>query len=281
MKSLTSFVLVALVGLSATTPTHFSNESNSVMSQMLMASKSVKTARFTLENTERIDKALLTGKQIVTMQVQPFKCYVKLIAPKKGAELLFAAGENDNQAIYEPNGMPYVQMKLDPKGWLLRQNNHHTIYELGFGYLSGVLHHYMQHEPKAFKVLEKVNWNGLTGHRVEINFTDFGYYNYTVQKGENAESIANKKHISKYLIIEKNKSISGFETIKEGTVIKLPTHYAKRIELFVDDSTNLPLHQKIYDDQGLFEQYIYTQVEINPEIERGVFSITNLGKGVL
>jgi hypothetical protein len=203
MKSLLSFVLVAFVCTAANTPNNPFAESNAVMSQMLLAAKSVKTARFTLENTERIDKVLLTGKQSVTIQVQPFKCYVKLIAPKKGAELLFAAGENDNQAIYEPNGMPYVQMKLDPKGWLLRQNNHHTIYELGFGYLSGVLNYYMQHEPKAFKVLEKVNWNGRTGHRVEINFADFGFYNYTVQKGENAESIANKKHLSKYLIIEK------------------------------------------------------------------------------
>jgi len=281
MKSLLSFVLVALVCSAANTPNNFSIESNAVMSQMLLAARSVKSARFTLENTERIEKALLTGKQSVTIQVQPFKCYVKLIAPKKGAELLYVSGENDNQAIYEPNGMPYVQMKLDPKGWLLRQNNHHTIYELGFGYLSGILQHYMTSQPKAFKVLEKVNWNGNTGHRVEINFTDFGYYNYTVQKGENVESIANKKFLSKYLIIEKNKSISGFEPIKEGTVIKLPTHYAKRIELFVDERTNLPLHQKIYDDQGLFEQYIYTQVEINPEIRSSVFSVTNLGKGLL
>lgn len=280
MKTLLILAFTILLGTGVKSPDSNTNESLMVMSEMIIATKSVKTAKFALENTERIDKTLLTGKQKVTINSNPFSCYVQLIAPKKGAELLYVSGQNDGDAIYEPNGMPYVQMKLDPKGYLLRQNNHHTIFELGFSYMSSVLDYYFKESPGSFSIVEKTTFDGKPGTVLKIEFDNYAFHDYTVKANESAETIANRLFLSKYKIIEINRAVSGFEIIKPGTVIKLPSHYAKKIEIFIDDRTRLPLRQRIFDEKGLFEQYLYTEVEINPYLPQGFFSVKNLGKSM-
>ena len=52
------------------------------------------------------------GKFYAKMCNNPFKIYVKNEKPKKGAEILYVEGENDNKVLLNTNTFPYVSLYL-------------------------------------------------------------------------------------------------------------------------------------------------------------------------
>ena len=235
-----------------------------IMLDMEGAVRNLKTLSFRLKNTERIGNKLLTGEQAVKMSVTPFKCYIILKAPNNGARLLFAEGYNENEAIYDPGGFPYMKLNLDPLGSLMRKNNHHTIYELGFGYLFNILKENYRKKKEYFRFSGELFRDGRMYYLVRVADPDFRLVSYTVQKGENLRMIARKFFVSEYKLLELNPDIDNFKDVEEGQRINMPTAYAREMELHIDKKTFLPVFQKIYDEKGLFEQYEYSDVVINP-----------------
>lgn len=248
-----------------------------VMEQMFNAIDELHTVSFTLTNTERIDGELLTGIQEITLQNQPFKCYLYMIAPEEGGEVLFVEGTNKDKAIYKSNGFPFVSMDLDPMGSLMRDNNHHTLFESGFRYMADIVKEWYTRYPDRFRFTGEANWDNRAGYMVTVSTDDLGYYSYTVGVGETLNTIARKLLVSEYMILELNEDVDDYEDVTAGQVITVPYYYAKKMELFIDGSTYLPLLQKIYDDTGLYEQYSFRNVVVNPVISSEVFNKKNLG----
>jgi outer membrane lipoprotein-sorting protein len=58
----------------------------------------------------------------------------------------------------------------------------------------------------------------------------------------------------------------GRKTISAGTTIKVPTAYAKKIKFYIDPVLMLPVIQAIYDENGLFGYYVFSDIQVNPVI---------------
>ena len=52
----------------------------------------------------------------------------------------------------------------------------------------------------------------------------------------------------------------------------MPNAYAKDVVLYIDQLYNLPIGVKVSDDKGLFEQYDYFFLQVNPKIEETEFT---------
>ena len=239
-----------------------------IIENMYSSVDKIQSLQFTMKKKERVNGKLLTGEQNVKFVRNPKKIYTKIIAPNKGVEVLYVDGQNKNQAYVNPNAFPYITLSLDPYGSLMRNNNHHTVHEVGFDYINGIVQ-YIEDKSgadfeKYFQYKGDTVFNNRKCYRILIDYTPYAYVNYTVKPGENLISIAYKLFVSDYMIMSINDGVDSYHDVKAGQVIKVPNAYSKKTYLFIDQETFLPIVQIMYDDKGLFSQYEFHNVKLNP-----------------
>ncbi|MCB0395919.1 MAG: DUF1571 domain-containing protein [Flavobacteriales bacterium] len=279
---ITGLVVCAMLGggfSSAPRVSVYPTDAPEIMNRMIASVDSLRTLQFQLQNWERIDGELLYGQQKVWMQVAPFRCYLYMIQPQRGSEILFNGTQGKSDMIYNPKGFPYMKMNIDPLGELARKNNHHTIFELGFSYFVGIMQHLRGQPDVAFTLEPEIVVEGTPCYVIHSLVKNYGYTDYTVREGEDLVGIARKKHLNEYMILELNKEkIDDYEDVKAGQRIRIPNAYAKWFRIAIDKKTYLPVEQKIFDESGLFEKYLMTNVKINYVIPQATFSESNLGR---
>lgn len=241
--------------------------------KMIKSIDAVDRFKYSLKITERGKKGFNHYESSVKLCRSPRKLYVYI----KGIELIWVNGWNGNKAYVKPNSFPYINLSLDPLGSLMRQDQHHTINEMGFDYFASIVE-YMALKvgdrfDQYFKLEGEERYNNRPCYKVTITNKDYAYENYTVGDQENITTIARKLHISEYKILEVNPKLNDyFDILKKGQVLKVPNAYAKDVVLYIDQLYNLPIGVKVSDDQGLFEQYDYFFLQVNPKIDDAEFT---------
>ena len=244
-----------------------------VVLKSLKAIDDVKSLKYHLKITERGKKGFNFYESAVKFQKHPRKIYLYI----KGIEVLWTEGTNKGKALVKPNSFSYFNLNLDPLGDLMRQDQHHTLNEMGYDYFGAIIGYSVkQIGPKfddIFKLEGEAKINGRQCYKITINNTDFSYTDYKVGENESITSISRKLHVCEYMILERNKKFKDyFDILKPGEIIKVPTWYCKKVEMYVDKFYFLPISMKIEDDKGLFEEYNYHFLQVNPKIEEAEFT---------
>jgi hypothetical protein len=264
-------VLLPLAGLlSSFNPTSSCRE---IMDKMIKSVGEVKALKYDLKLVERIEKKYNFFGSSVKLNRKPRKLYLNA----KGIEVLWVEGKHNGDALVNPNSFPYINLYLDPTGSLMRQDQHHTIHEAGFDYFSAVIEANVKRTGDRFDQYflpeGEETINGRACYKIIINNKDFGFVNYTVQKGENLITIARKLHVSEFMILQNNKpKVSDYKDVRVGQAIKVPNAYAKHVLLYVDKQNFLPIGVRVFDDKGLYEQYDYFNVQLNPVFAENEFT---------
>ena len=244
--------------------------------------KTHRTLKFYLKKEERIKGKLEPGEQNVKVNVSPFKTYVKVDLPNKGAELLYLEGQNDGNCLVNPNSFPYMNLNLDPDGSILRKGQHHSVKQLSFGYTGSVLGNvYKKYKHKINEFVEykgDIKWEGRDCHHIHLINQDYGFDEYTVAAGENIIDIARKTFTNEYMLLEQN-GLKGFDSVKSGQKIKVPNSYCKSITMYVDKELKLPIYQKMFDEKGHSATYEYKNVQINSGVKSAEFTKDYSGYG--
>ena len=251
-----------------------------ILENMFKSIDNVQTLRFKLKKQERVDNVMKSGEQDVKFNKTPKKVYTYIQAPNKGVEVLFLEGKNNNHAYVNPNAFPYINVHLDPMGSVMRKGNHHTVNEVGFDYIKGIVNNIadksVEDFDKIFLTDEEVEFNGKSCYKIIIDYYPFKIIPYIVQEGESLTTIAYKNFLSDFMILELNKAkVDNYQDVKAGQEILIPTGYARKTILYIDKQTFLPLVQIMYDDKGLFEQYEFYNVILNSKINDEEFSSDN------
>lgn len=246
-----------------------------VIFKMIKSIHDLERLKYSLKIIERGKKGFNHYESSVKLQRKPRKIYLYI----KGIELLWVDGWNNNKAYVKPNSFPYVNLSLDPLGYLMRQDQHHTLNEMGVDYFASIIEYIalkkIDHFDTYFKLEGEERVNNRPCYKIIIDNKDFAYENYTVGDHESITSIARKLHISEYMILEVNPKLNDyFHILKKGQVLKVPNAYAKHVTLYIDQLYYLPISIKILDDKGLFEQYDYHFVQVNPKIDDAEFTKT-------
>ncbi len=245
-----------------------------VILKMLKSIDEIDRLKYSLKSMERGKKGFNHYGNAVKLNRSPRKIYLYI----KGAELLWVNGWNGNKAYVKPNAFPYINLSLDPLGSLMRQDQHHTLNELGFDYFGSIIEYIYAKVGDKFDQYFKLDglerYNDRPCYKITIdNNKDYGYDNHTVGDKESITSIARKLHISEYKILEVNPKLNDyFDILKKGDVLKVPNAYAKEVTLYIDQLYFLPIGIKIFDDKGLYEQYDYHFLQVNPKIEDAEFT---------
>lgn len=239
-----------------------------IITDMMDSVKKISYLRFGMKSIERIETGYSTATTKVKLQSHPRRSY--LVNPEKKLEVLFNEGELNNKALVKPHVFPYFTMSLEPRGNLMRKNQHFTIMELGFDFTVRTIAIALSKEKdqvaKHLTYVGKVEKNKMMCYLLTYENQSFGYTDYIVQQKETVSSIAAKFTVNDYMLRCKNKLYDEYGYLKEGSKIKIPNFYCKKAVFYVDEKTMLPISISIYDEVGLFESYDFYDVEVNKPI---------------
>jgi outer membrane lipoprotein-sorting protein len=250
-----------------------------VVDKMLSAISRIKTISYTTRVQERIDGKQDPGTNQVKLNVKPFKVYVKV----SSAEVLFVEGKNNNKALVKSNSLPYINLSLDPMGSTLRKSQHHTLYEVGFSYFGNIIQDAVKKAgddfENIFTLKGTIKWEDRDCFVILLENKDFKFIPYVVQPGEDLVSIARTRHLSEYMILERNREVKDYYSVKPGQEILIPTSYAYKTIVYVDKQHFLPVVQIVFDDRGIFERYEFTNIRLNPQFAPDEFNKDFKGYG--
>ncbi len=244
---------------------------------MLGACDAVKSAKFILNSTEREENNKLEKSElIIKLQTEPVKIYLYMIRPHAGAECLWKKGEISDRVLVNPNGFPYINLKLSPYNSLLRKDSHHLISDLGFDYIASMTKYYLNKLGDSFfkylSITDTLQWDSRTCYELTFDYTPFKYMDYTVKLNETLTTIAAQCHINDYVLLNHNPNVKDYDEVKPGEVIKVPNFYNRKIIFYVDHQSFLPLVQITYDENGLLEKYEMKSFILNPDLQPEEFT---------
>jgi outer membrane lipoprotein-sorting protein len=247
-----------------------------IVREMFAKSKLITGMTYTMKKQERIEGKLQQQVSDTKLSLNPLKVYLRQKSPKDGLEVLYVTGKNNNHALINTNGFPWVNISLDPMGNTMRENQHHTLYESGYSHLISILEHltnkYGKEAESMITNTGTVTWNGKTCYVIAFNNPNFKYIQHTIKAGETILTISEKSKLSEYMILELNKDkVDSYTDVSVGQVITIPNDYSSKMELYIDKQSMLPSIIKVYDDKGLYEYYEYNNVVINPVFKSNEF----------
>ena len=248
----------------------------SYFENMVESISNINTLEYELHAKELIDGKIFYTHSRVKLQKEPLCVYNYIIAPDEGAEVLFTS--KNKLALVNPNGFPFLNLNLDPYGKLIRRNHHHTLFDAGFDNVKNLILsviEFLRESPEKYIFnlgVKKINNKECQGLKV-VN-PDFDFSEYIVQKGEDVESIAKKFNLSSYLILAEN-NLSFYNDITLGDKILIPNSYGEQFEIWIDLQSGLPIVQKVFVNNKLFEHYEFKNIIINPEFSIDEFKKSN------
>ncbi|HWY12915.1 MAG TPA: DUF1571 domain-containing protein [Bacteroidia bacterium] len=250
------------------------NKAAQLIVGMIDSIKNVKTVRTNINSIERINNSYLAAASEIKVNVSPRKLY--FVNKEKKLEILYVTDEHNNKALVKPHVFPYFTLSLDPRGNIMRKNQHYTVNELGFDFIGRTIALVLSKEKenliKSLTYVGKHERNGYMCYMVIYETKDFPYFEYVVKRKETVTSIALKLSVHDYMLRTKNNLFNDFGYLKEGSKILVPLMYCKKAVLYLDEKTMLPVSVSIYDDIGLFENYDYTNIKINKPIDEKEFT---------
>ncbi len=248
-----------------------------IIDKMQAVLRTINRSTFDLYSKERFGSEYLKKKMRFRMQESPKKVYFKDI--DEGVELLYVKGWNSDKGYINPNGFPWINVSLSIYDSKVVEENHHTIMDVGMGFVIELLRgfensvkKYGKDRSTLYTYKGSVNWNGKDCHKIEmVPPVTFKYINYTTKEDIYLFDLARKLVASDYLIKEKN-NISYTRKIRKGTTLSVPTTYAKKVIVYVEKKSMLPLAQFLYDERGLFEQFEYFNFNAKPTFQSNEFT---------
>lgn len=247
-----------------------------IAKQMFDRAADIHSLTYTITKQERIEGKLTKQVSFTKMQKSPYKVYLRQSFPNDGMEVLYVENENNNKALINPNGFPWLNLKLNPRDGIMRNDQHHTIFQSGFDHVVSILEYlcdkYQDEIDEMVVNNGLVNQQGRKGFSISFNNPYFEIIDYTIGEQESIEDVAVKYRLSAHMILEYNPKLKDYEDVESGQVIKIPNDYSPKLNLVIDAEEFIPLKMEVLDDKGVYEQYEYSKVAINPTFNNAEFT---------
>ncbi|MDO7887325.1 LysM peptidoglycan-binding domain-containing protein [Hymenobacter cheonanensis] len=256
----------------ATAPPASSLTTAQLISRLTAAIHNLGSIRCNAEARERVGTKIAPDYTAMKIAYNPYRVYLK---NRKGVEVLYVTGQNDNDAWVYPAAFPYVTLSLDPNGSLMRKGQHHTVLQAGFGMIADLLNgpdgRAESVFTRSFHYTGDSTAQGQPCYVLRSDYPQFRYVAYRVGKNESIASVAARFGCGEYRIIERN-NLSVDSKLTEGQELQVPNAYGRRVVVVVNAKTYLPASVTVYDDRGLYEKYSFLDVVANQPIPAAEFS---------
>lgn len=209
------------------------------------------------------------------LRKKPFEFYYRQDSPQKGLELLYAEGTNSNKVLIHRNGFPWITFSLDPLGNIMLKESRHPIFEAGYWYLAEVVKFITSVNKDATITYEGEDATlGVECLRYVVDNPSYKLLTYSTKKGETLYSIAKSKHLYLYSLRMLNPEVDP-NCLAEHTLLKIPSSYARKMVMLIEKDNRTPLKIQVYNEQGIMEEMLFTNVITNPPLSSDDFNRNN------
>ena len=255
-------------------------DAGNILNRVFEVNKTIQSLSYTVLMKERVGNDTVRKKTDFKIIFEPYQVYLKQYYPNKGLEILYSKKVTGDKALLNRNSFAISLLRLDPIGNMMRKESHHSIFKAGYSFLLEVLEYlYNKYPASSWHFESNITYGNIPCYKIVFENPCFGFTDYTMKEGENLEMLSRKMRVCDYMIFENNPQLNSFDDYKANTKIKVPTDYAKRIVIYIDKGNFLPVGLKVYDDKGLFEEYTYTNIRVNPTFAAQEFEISNPAYG--
>jgi hypothetical protein len=267
-----SLSVAGIAGWAFAAPPAASITTPQLIGRLTTAIQTLKSMRCDAEARERIGTKTVPDFTAMKITFNPYRVYLK---NRKGVEVLYVTGQNDNEAFVYPAAFPYVTLSLNPNGSLMRKGQHHTVLQAGFGVIANLLNgpdgRGDNVYTRSFRYAGDSTSQGRACYILRSDYPQFRYVPYRVGKNETIAAVADRFGCGEYRIVERN-DLSIDSKLTEGQVLQVPNAYGRRVIVVVDAKTYLPASVTVYDDRGLYEKYSFLNTVANQPIPLAEFS---------
>jgi len=273
MKKIFSLLCILIFSL----PLYSQNVEN-IINTVFKKVDSINTIQCYITAKERNFNKYVVDKGFYKISDKPFLIYFKQIIPPTGAQVIINSETLPN-ALVNPNKALVPNLTLNPFGEILRDTKHHNIYQAGYKYFKKIILSLKQKYNYSWNSVSSMDENSLVNsvacYKIIMKNENFKIADYSVNKETTPQELALKLNICDYHILELNPDIKNiFTKLKAGRVIKVPGDYASKIVLYIDKNKMIPLKIEVYDNKGLFEDYLFENIVINRKFKDEEFKKT-------
>ncbi|MEM7109284.1 MAG: DUF1571 domain-containing protein [Bacteroidota bacterium] len=241
--------------------------------EMFAASRQIKTLSYVMDKQERIEGKMVKQKSFIKVRRNPFQVYAKQLNPNEGLEVLYKEG--DRTALINPSGFPWFNVRLEPTSPRMTRDQHHTILDSGFDCFLDVLESLFQKYDSELDHMAAVTGDEIVNGRdcwiLEFNNPNFSFVKFVPEKNISLVDLVKKRKISREMIQRYNAGLDSSSELKAGEHFTIPNDYCPRMVLSVDKATKTPMKIQVYDPEGLYQHYEFSEVEIDPQFAANEF----------
>lgn len=258
--------ILLIVSLIAIFSTHqlyaqpIGNEAQLLLSKVDSVMKKTQSMHFQVEMFARMRGD--DYKQLAEFKItrSPLKIYYKQFYGKK-IELLYNETVDKKKALVYPDGFPYTSIRLSPVSSRILERQHHSVFEADPMFIVNQILRMCVDTPNrnCSSSLTDTVFKGKKYHRLFIQDDNYGLEKISVDKKYTVLEFANARNINYYSLIWYNGGLSVDTQLKEGSILNVPTSYAKSILMLVDPENFHIRFVRVYDMDGVFEWFEYKE----------------------
>ena len=220
-----------------------------------------------MNKEERIDGKMVRQESFVKLQRQPFQVYAKQLFPNEGLEILYKEG--DRTALINPSGFPWFNVRLEPISPRMTKDQHHTILDSGFDCFLDVLESLFEKYDSELDRMVQVAGNEIVNGQdcwiLEFNNPNFAFIQYIPETSIMLMDLVSQRKINREMIQRKNEGLDSSSKLKAGEPLTIPNDYSPRMILSIDKLNKTPMRIRVYDQEGLYQNYEFKDVQIDPQ----------------
>ena len=264
---MTSFLLTLSLIFTGHSLSTSSQTAKHILAGMYQQILSAEAHSYQLESFERDrdHKTRHARMKISVTDTQPLRVRAEVLYPDKGPLIEYDEEKNENEALLTPKKwLPYVNFHADIHGSLLRRG-HHAINETSLHAFAKLIQRCEYDGKQSMKVKYKGvhSLNGKACHLVELSSESYHIRHYTIKAGENFIRLGFKLNVNPFKILSLNPRFSNYFEAHTGSVIRVPSAYAKRCQIYILADSHLPYRINVFDEYGLFEQYVFSDIKLD------------------
>ncbi|MCO5249227.1 MAG: DUF1571 domain-containing protein [Chitinophagales bacterium] len=266
------FTLTLIAGCVSMT---FAQDVNDITKKVLDACGKANHITYDFYSAERFEGNKIVNAEVkIKFQGSPMKVYADASKPQK-AILVYIPSENSK--VHVKKGLK-IWLALDSK--LIMKEQHHTLDNAGFATFKRIIEQSIKDKGMTVnspKLTDFVIYKGETtydGHRcwmVDIIDNDYKIVSYKVPSAMTIWALGKKLSVPEYTVQQINNLKSN--DLTAGQVLKVPSSYAKKTTVYINQSNYLPIYQKMYDNDGVFEEYQFKNVKTNVKFTNADFDL--------
>ncbi|MBI3178797.1 MAG: DUF1571 domain-containing protein [Deltaproteobacteria bacterium] len=225
---------------------------------------------YRLEKQERLCDGELVVEEAAIKLRKPASFYIAALKPRRGQEVIYVRERDPRRLIAHPGSFPDVTVRLNIKGGMATDRQHHMITHTGFDYTVLALKRGLQRakvQPQGER-LEHAGGGTLFGRPVEwvrMHAGTAAPRQVEAKKGEALLDFADRVEQDAYVILCANPDLDGLDETLSARAYTVPYYYASKTEIAVDRETHLPLRLAFYEPaERLYERYDFMDVVIDP-----------------